>query len=77
MALLADSPWSSITSLRTMNSLIKVIALADLADTIASRYTLANAAKLNASVGNTFTKDPTFSASLKTSKALYSKVIKS
>lgn len=77
LAQLADSPWSSITSLRTMNSLIKVIALADLADTIASRYTMANAAKLNASVGNTFTKDPTFSASLKTSKALYSKVIKS
>ena len=73
----ADAPWTAFTSLRSLSSLVKVIALADFADATASRYTMANAAKLNASVGNTFTKDPTFSASLKTSKALYSKVIKS
>jgi hypothetical protein len=72
----ADAPWTAFTSLRSLSSLVKVIALADLADATASRYTMANAAKLNASVGNTFTKDPSFSASLKTSKALYSKVIK-
>ena len=74
---LANTPWTAFTSLRTMSSLVKVIALADFADAVAAKYTLASAAKLNASVGNTFTKVPTFTVSLKTAKALYSKVIKS
>ena len=74
---LANTPWTAFTSLRTMSSLVKVIALADFADAVAAKYTLASAAKLNASVGNTFTKVPTFTVSLKTAKALYIKVIKS
>lgn len=74
---LANTPWTAFTSLRTMSSLVKVIALADFADAVAAKYTLSNAAKLNASVGNTFTKALTFTVSLKTAKALYIKVIKS
>lgn len=74
---LAEMPWSGITGLRALNSLTKVIALADLADGISQKYTQVSAAKINASVGNTFTKDPTFTTSLKLSRSIYIKIIKS
>lgn len=74
---LADMPWTAFTSLRSLSSLAKVVALADFADGVASKYTLSSAAKLNASVGNAFTKASTFTSSLKSAKSLYSKAIKS
>lgn len=74
---IADLPWSVFTSLRSLSSLAKVIALANFADAVAAKYTLTDALKLNISVGNTFTKAPTFNVSLKTAKVLYMKVIKS
>jgi hypothetical protein len=73
---LADLPWTAFTSLRSLSSLSKVIALADFADAVAAKYTMANALKLNASIGNTFTKEPTFLAGAKKAKAIYVKVIK-
>ncbi|MCX6431045.1 MAG: hypothetical protein NTX12_08920 [Actinobacteria bacterium] len=74
---IVDLPWSAFTTLRSLSSLAKVIALADYADAVAAKYTMANALKLNASVGNTFAKAPTFVAGVKKAKAVYAKVIKS
>jgi DNA-directed RNA polymerase subunit K/omega len=74
---LAEMPWSGITGLRALNTLTKVIALADLADEISMKYTFVTAAKINASVGNTFTKDSAFTASLKLGRSIYVKTIKS
>jgi hypothetical protein len=70
-------PWSGITGLRALNTLTKVIALADLADKISMKYTLVTAAKINASVGNTFTKDSAFIASLKLGRSILVKTTKS
>ena len=74
---IVDLPWTAFTSLRSLSSLSKVLALADFADAVAAKYTMANALKLNKSVGNTFTKDPTFATGAKKAKSLYVKVIKS
>jgi hypothetical protein len=74
---LAEMPWSGITGLRALNTLTKVIALADLADEISMKYTFVTAAKINTSVGNTFTKDSAFTASLKLGRSIYVKTIKS
>lgn len=74
---IVELPWTSFTSLRSLSSLGKVIVLADFADAVAAKYSMANALKLNASVGNTFTKAPTFTAQVKKAKALYVKVINS
>lgn len=74
---IVDLPWTAFTSLRSLSSLSKVIALADFADTVAAKYTMANALKLNASVGSTFTKAPTFVTQAKKAKTLYVRVIKS
>jgi len=74
---LAEMPWSGITGLRALSTLAKVIALADLADGIANKYSMMSAAKINSTVGNTFIKDPVFAASLKLSKSIYTKLIKS
>lgn len=74
---IADLPWTAFTSLRSLSSLSKVIALTDFANAVAAKYTLANALKLNSSVGNTFVKEPAFNVSLKAAKALYKKAIKS
>lgn len=74
---MAEMPWSGITGLRALSTLAKVIALADLADGIANKYSMMSAAKINSTVGNTFIKDPVFAASLKLSKSIYIKLIKS
>jgi hypothetical protein len=74
---IVDLPWTSFTSLRSLSSLSKVLALADFADAVAVKYTMTNALKLNTSVGNTFTKAPTFVTGAKKAKVLYVKVIKS
>jgi hypothetical protein len=74
---IVDLPWTAFTSLRSLNSLSKVLALVDFADSVAAKYTMTNALKLNKSVGNTFTKTPTFVTGAKKAKTLYVKVIKS
>jgi hypothetical protein len=74
---ITDLPWTAFTSLRSLSSLSKVLALVDFADAVAAKYTMANAMKLNASVGTTFTKVPTFVKQVKQAKTLYAKVIKS
>ena len=74
---IVDLPWTAFTSLRSLSSLSKVLALADFADEVAAKYTMTNALKLNKSVGNTFTKEQTFLTGAKKAKSLYVKVIKS
>ena len=74
---IVDLPWTAFTSLRSLSSVSKVLALADFADEVAAKYTMTNALKLNKSVGNTFTKEQTFLTGAKKAKSLYVKVIKS
>jgi hypothetical protein len=74
---IAILPWSAFTSNRNLSSMLKVVALSDLANSIAENYSYAQAVKLNASVSTTFTKAPTFSAGLKTAKTYYTKLVKS
>jgi len=74
---IANLPWSAFTSNRNLSSMLKVVALSDLANSIAENYSYAQAVKLNASVSTTFTKAPTFSAGLKTAKTYYTKLVKS
>jgi hypothetical protein len=74
---IANLPWSVFTSNRNLSSMLKVVALSDLANSIAENYSYAQAVKLNASVSTTFTKAPTFSAGLKTAKTYYTKLVKS
>lgn len=74
---IVDLPWTAFTSLRSLSSLSKVLALVDFADAVAAKYTMANAIKLNANVGSTFTKAPTFVTQAKKAKTLYARVIKS
>jgi hypothetical protein len=74
---IADLPWTSFTSLRSLSSQAKVIALADFADTVAAKYSMENALKLNTIIGSLFTKAPTFVSGVKKAKAVYVKVIKS
>ena len=74
---IANLPWAAFTTNRNLSSMLKVVALSDLANSIADNYTYAQAVKLNASVSTTFTKAPTFSTSLKTAKTYYTKLVKS
>ena len=74
---IVDLPWTAFTSLRSLNTLSKVLALVDFADSVAAKYTMTNALKLNKSVGDTFTKTPTFVTGAKKAKTLYVKMIKS
>jgi hypothetical protein len=74
---IANLPWSTFTSNLNLSSMLKVVALSDLANSIAENYSYAQAVKLNASVSTTFTKAPTFSAGLKTAKTYYTKLVKS
>jgi hypothetical protein len=74
---IANLPWSAFTTNRNLSSMLKVVALSDLANSIAENYSYAQAVKLNASVSTTFTKAPTFSAGLKTAKTYYTKLVKS
>jgi len=74
---IANLPWAAFTTNRNLSSMMKVVALSDLANSIADNYSYAQAIKLNASVSTTFTKAPTFSTSLKSAKTYYTKMIKS
>jgi len=74
---IANLPWSAFTTNRNLSSMFKVVALSDLANSIAENYSYSKAVKLNASVSTTFTKAPTFSTSLKTAKTYYTKLVKS
>lgn len=74
---IANLPWSAFTTNRNLSSMLKVVALSDLANSIAENYSYAQAVKLNASISTTFTKAPTFSAGLKTAKTYYTKLVKS
>lgn len=73
---IANLPWAVFTTNRNLSSIMKVVALSDLANSIADNYTYAKAVKLNAAVSTTFTKAPVFSSSLKTAKTYYAKLIK-
>ena len=74
---IANLPWAAFTTNRNLSSMLKVVALSDLANSIAEDYSYAKAVKLNASVSTTFTKAPSFSTSLKTAKTYYTKLVKS
>jgi xanthine dehydrogenase iron-sulfur cluster and FAD-binding subunit A len=70
---IADLPWTGNWSFRTINSLIKVTNLADLGDSIASKYSYKEAASFNSRVGTAFTNEPDFRAVLKIVSAIYKK----
>ena len=74
---IANLPWATFTTNRNLSSMMKVVALSDLANSIADNYSYSQAIKLNASVSTTFTKAPIFSTSLKSAKTYYTKMIKS
>jgi len=70
---IADAAWTGEWTFRTINSILKVNRLAATGDAIASRYTRSAAASFNASIGNAFTNEPAFRASLKVLTATYKK----
>jgi hypothetical protein len=74
---IANLPWAAFTTNRNLSSMLKVVALSDLANSIAEDYSYAKAVKLYASVSTTFTKAPTFTTNLKTAKTYYTKLVKS
>jgi len=70
---IANLPWTGNWSFRTINSLIKVTNLADLGDSIASRYSYKAATSFNLRVGTAFTNEPDFRAVLKIVSTIYKK----
>lgn len=51
----ASQPWSSINSLKALDSAIKVTKLSEKADSIDASYNFSSADQLNKSIGNIFT----------------------
>jgi hypothetical protein len=72
---LADLPWTYVSTYRQLTSLVKVTNLADKADAIASRYSYAAAASLNASVGSAFTGEVNFRSELKIAQSVFAKAV--
>jgi hypothetical protein len=70
---IADAAWTGDWTFRTIDSILKVNRLAATGDAIASRYTRSAATSFNASIGNAFTNEPAFRASLKVLTATYKK----
>ena len=73
---IADAAWTGDWTFRTIDSIIKVNKLAATGDSIASKYSKSKAAAFNSAVGNAFTNEPEFRATLKVVTAKYKKVTK-
>jgi hypothetical protein len=68
---IADAAWTGEWTFRTIDSIIKVNKLATTGDAIGSRYSKSAAIAFNSAVGNAFTNEPGFRASLKVLTATY------
>lgn len=73
---IADAAWTGEWTFRTIDSIIKVNKLAATGDLIGSKYSKSKAAAFNSAVGNAFTNEPDFRATLKVVTAKYKKVTK-
>jgi len=70
---LADTPWEGLYTFKAIDTLFKVTKLSIQADAIASSYSTKVAQAFNNSLGNVFTNDADFRASLKLAVAIYTK----
>lgn len=70
---IADEAWTGEWTFRTIDSIIKVNKLAVSGDAIAASYSRSQAAAFNSAVGNAFTNEPDFRASLKVLTSIYKK----
>lgn len=73
---IADTAWTGEWTFRTIDSIIKVNKLAATGDLIGSKYSKSKAAAFNSAVGNAFTNEPEFRATLKVVTAQYKKATK-
>ena len=73
---IADAAWTGEWTFRTIDSIIKVNKLAAAGDSIGRKYSKSRASAFNSAVGNAFTNEPDFRASLKVLTAIYKKTTK-
>ena len=73
---IADASWSGEWTFRTIDSIIKVSRLANTGDAIAAKYSTRSGSAFNSVVGNAFTNEPDFRASLKVLVKIYQKTTK-
>ncbi len=60
LELIANDEWNGDLSYRSINTLSKVLALLDIAESIAAKYNFSSASKFNSSLGTVFTRDVEF-----------------
>jgi hypothetical protein len=73
---IADAAWTGEWTFRTIDTIIEVNKLAATGDSIGRAYSKSKAAAFNSAVGNAFTNEPEFRATLKVVTAQYKKVTK-
>jgi len=73
---IADAAWTGEWTFRTIDTIIEVNKLAAAGDSIGRTYSKSKAAAFNSAVGNAFTNEPEFRATLKVVTAQYKKVTK-
>jgi len=71
---IADAAWTGEWTFRTIDTIIEVNKLAATGDSIGRAYSKSKAAAFNSAVGNAFTNEPEFRATLKVVTAQYKKV---
>jgi hypothetical protein len=73
---IADAAWTGEWTFRTIDTIIEVNKLAATGDSIGRAYSKSKAAAFNSAVGNAFTNEPDFRATLKVVTAQYKKATK-
>jgi len=73
----ASQPWSNITNLKSLDSLVKITRLSEKADSIDSNYSFDAATQLNSSLGKIFVGEPEFKSDFDFIAKLYKSVTNS